>query len=179
MPRFVALLRAINVGGHVVKMDRLRRLFEEIGLGGVTTHIASGNVLFDAGRASAASLERRIEDALEAALGYEVATFLRSPSELAAAAAAEPFPGLDPATRYVGFLKEPLREEQARLVLGFATPTDDFAVLGREVHWRCRTPSSDSEFSGGRLEKTLRLRATFRNLTTVRKISSLLEAAGT
>ena len=46
MTHYVALLRGINVGGHVVKMDRLRALFAEAGLSGAQTFIASGNVLF-------------------------------------------------------------------------------------------------------------------------------------
>ena len=45
--RLVAFLRAINVGGHNVKMDRLRELFEALGLSNVETFIASGNVIFD------------------------------------------------------------------------------------------------------------------------------------
>ena len=46
--RFVALLRAINVGGHVVKMEALRKHFTRLGFANVETFIASGNVLFDA-----------------------------------------------------------------------------------------------------------------------------------
>ena len=42
--RYAAFLRAINVGGHVVKMDQLRRLFESLGFSDVETFIASGNV---------------------------------------------------------------------------------------------------------------------------------------
>ena len=59
MPRYVAFLRAINVGGHVVKMERLRALFEDLGFAKVETLIASGNVIF----------ETRAEDA--GALGEE------------------------------------------------------------------------------------------------------------
>jgi len=47
MPRYVALLRGINLGGHTVKMDRLKKLFEELGLKNVETFIASGNVIFE------------------------------------------------------------------------------------------------------------------------------------
>ena len=46
--RYVALLRAINVGGHVVKMQALREQFEALGFSSVATVIASGNVIFDA-----------------------------------------------------------------------------------------------------------------------------------
>ena len=42
---YAAFLRAINVGGHVVKMDVMRGLFEAMGLAQVRTVLASGNVL--------------------------------------------------------------------------------------------------------------------------------------
>ncbi len=177
MPRYVALLRAVNVGGRVVRMERLRQVFEETGLTGVSTHIASGNVLFTAGRGRAAVLETKIEKALEAALGYPVAAFLRTPAELAAVAAQRPFPDEDLGEAhgvYVGFLKEPLSTERHDLVHGFRTPTDEFAVSGREVWWLCRIRSSDSEFSGARLEKALGLSATFRNISTVRALAAKL-----
>ncbi|HXW01123.1 MAG TPA: DUF1697 domain-containing protein, partial [Anaerolineae bacterium] len=48
LPKYIAFLRAINVGGHTVKMDYLRRLFEEMGFSKVETFIASGNVIFEA-----------------------------------------------------------------------------------------------------------------------------------
>ena len=73
--RFIALLRAINVGGHNVKMDRLRKLFESLGLSNVETFIASGNVIFDSLVESAETLEEKIERHLRESLGYEVATF--------------------------------------------------------------------------------------------------------
>ena len=82
--RYVAFLRAINVGGrHLVKMDALRRLFEELGFTNVETFIASGNVVFESKSRSAASLEKAIEAHLQKSLGYEVKTFIRSESEVA------------------------------------------------------------------------------------------------
>lgn len=177
MPRYAALLRAVNVGGRVVKMERLRQVFEEAGFTGVSTHIASGNVLFTAGRGRAATLEAKIEKALRAALGWEVAAFLRTPAELSAVAAFEPFPPEDVAEAhgvYVGFLKEPPTPEQRALVDGFRTPTDELAVGGREVWWLCRIRSSESDFSGAKLERALGVVATFRNLATVRAVAARL-----
>jgi uncharacterized protein (DUF1697 family) len=177
--RYVAFLRAINVGGHVVKMDHLRDLFAGMGLTDVTTQLASGNVLFTSGRATPASLERKIEKGLEKALGYEVPTFLRTSAEVASVAAHEAFPAAETGSAhalYAGFLKEPLTAEQTRVVLGFRSPNDDFAVNGREILWLCRERSMESIASAGKLEKALRVRATFRNATTVRKIAALLSA---
>lgn len=181
MPRFVALLRAINVGGHVVTMDVLRGHFETLGFTAVSTFIASGNVLFSVRAVSAAATERRIERALRAALGYEVATFLRSPRELSGAAVHAPFDDLAATdTLAVGFLPRALTAAERRAVLAFSGPTDDFATHARELYWRTRGRISESKFSLAQLERALGLRATFRNITTVRKLDALLSApAGT
>ena len=57
MPRYIAFLRAINVGGHTVKMDRLREIFESLGFANVETFIASGNVVFETTAGDTAALE--------------------------------------------------------------------------------------------------------------------------
>jgi uncharacterized protein (DUF1697 family) len=181
VPRYAAFLRAVNVGGRVVKMERLRQLFEGTGFTGVSTHLASGNVLFTAGRGRASKLEEKIEKALGSALGWEVAVFLRTPAELTAVAAQSPFAAEDVATAhavYVGFLKDPPGTEPHALLHGLRTPTDELAVHGRELWWLCRVRSADSELSGGSLEKALGLPATFRNVTTVRAVAARLGGRG-
>ena len=59
-------------------MERLRREFEFLGFSGVETFIASGNVIFEALAKNEAQLRAKIESHLRKALGYEVATFIRS-----------------------------------------------------------------------------------------------------
>jgi uncharacterized protein (DUF1697 family) len=57
MAQYLALLRGINVGGNnLIKMAELKRCFEALGFGNVATYIQSGNVLFDTGEGSPASL---------------------------------------------------------------------------------------------------------------------------
>jgi uncharacterized protein (DUF1697 family) len=68
MTRYIAFLRAINVGGHNVKMDYLRELFESLGYVNVQTFIASGNVIFDSPTEDARTLEKEIEDHLSSTL---------------------------------------------------------------------------------------------------------------
>ena len=171
MSRRVAFLRAINVGGHTVKMDRLRELFESLGFQNVETFIASGNVLFDATGARA-PLERRIEAHLRKELGYEVATFIRTLPELEAVLAYEPFPSADDDDRglYIAFVHEPPGAAVARKLLEARTAVDDFHVNGREIYWLVRGRFSDSQFTGARLEKTIGAPATIRNVTSVRKL---------
>ena len=111
MPKYIAFLRAINVGGHTVKMERLRQIFESLEFSSVETFIASGNVLFEVSSKNTAALARRIESKLREALGYEVVTFIRTHAELEEIASYRPFPRgqLDQAAALnIAFLVEPL-----------------------------------------------------------------------
>jgi uncharacterized protein (DUF1697 family) len=181
MPKLIALLRAINVGGHNVKMDDLRKLFEELGLSSVETFIASGNVIFDAPAQDVRALERRIEGHLRSALGYEVATFIRSAAELAEIASYEPFPATELAAEgaslYIAFLPGPPGEEAQAKLMALRTDVDDFHFHGRELYWLCRIRLSESKFSGALLEKTLKMPATMRNSTTVKKLAAKYPAS--
>ena len=174
--RWIALLRAINVGGHTVKMERLRTLFVDLGFANIATFIASGNVIFEAAASDAQTLERRIEQHLQHSLGYAVATFLRTPAELAAVAQHQPFAPADLADEtnalYVAFLPAPPTAAAHAALLAYRSAVDDFHVHGREVYWLCRTKISDSAFSGARLEKAIGMPATMRNITTVRKLAA-------
>ncbi|MEO8033782.1 MAG: DUF1697 domain-containing protein [Acidobacteriota bacterium] len=175
MPRYIALLRAINVGGHVVKMDRLRELFESLELASVETFIASGNVIFDS-RAGAAALEPKIEATLRTALGYEVRTFLRTAQELAAVAGYRPFPDaqLDTpgSSLYIAFLPAIPDEASRNKLLALRNDIDDLHLYGRELYWWCRGRMLDSTLTGARLEKTVGMAMTARNVTTVRKLAA-------
>lgn len=175
MPKYVALLRAINVGGHTVKMDYLRTLLEAIGLSKVETFIASGNVIFDSGSKDTRALERKIEKHLQETLGYEVKTFVRAVAELAAVANYKPFSDseLNTYALLVGFLADRPGDQATKKLLSFRSEVDELHVHGREVYWLCRTKlMSDSKFSGALAEKALGLRVTFRNVNTVRKIAA-------
>lgn len=106
-------------------------------------------------------------------LGYEVATFIRTPAELTAIAVHNPFPKAKPdgGSLYIGFVTEPFTPETARMVQSFKSAVDDFQVRDREVYWRCRVPSHESRFSLARFERALHWPATFCNATTIRKLA--------
>jgi uncharacterized protein (DUF1697 family) len=174
MPRYAALLRAINVGGHTVKMDELRRIFEAIPLRRVESVIASGNILFDSASTDAAKLESRIEASLEKALGYEVGTFVRTGPELAAVVALEPFELAADDKVQVIFVKAPLGASARRDVLALRTDYDDFFVAGREIYWRTRGLISGSQIKPAAFGRAVGMDGTARNVTTVRKLAAKL-----
>lgn len=175
MTRYVAFLRAINVGGHVVKMEALRALFESMRFAAVETFIASGNVIFETNRRDTAALTVAIEGSLQKALGYEVTTFLRTDAEVEAVARYQPFSAAATATAAtfcVGFMSAPLDAEATRRALALKTPIDDFHVHGSEFYWLGGLKQSESKFSASVLEKALKIRVTFRNMNTVQKLAA-------
>ncbi len=175
MPRFIAFLRAINVGGHTVKMDDLRRLFESLDFSGVETFIASGNVVFEATTKDATALEKRIEHELREALGYEVATFIRTDAELAEIANYRPFrpSELEAAVALnIAFLAGRLDDKSKNKLMALKTDIDDFHIHGREIYWLCRKKQSESTFSNAVLEKTLGRPSTLRGANTVQKMAA-------
>lgn len=178
MTHYLALLRAINVGGRNVKMEALRALFEGLGFRAVRTHLASGNVLFDSQSSARPALQTRIEQALLQGLGYSVDCFLRDPQEMLRcarrAAEAQARPGI--VALNVGFLHAPPDAAQLALILAARSEIDDFEVHGREIYWGCARRQSESRFQPGQLERKLKQPITFRGVATTRQLADLLNA---
>jgi uncharacterized protein (DUF1697 family) len=174
--RYVAFLRAINVGGHVVKMDQLRTLFETMGFTDVKTFIASGNVIFDSSSKSAPALEKKISTALEKALGYPVATFVRTGAEIAQIAEYEAFKPaqLKEGSLFVCLLPDVVSASEKKLIASMESPVDALRVNQREIYWHASRNFRDAQFSPAKMEKRLGKSATFRNITTMRKIAGIL-----
>ncbi len=92
MASFIALLRAVNVGGTgKLSMSDLKAMCEELGFGAVRTYIASGNVVFTS-RKSEAAVKRALEAKLEAHAGKAVGVMVRTADEMHAVLKHNPFP---------------------------------------------------------------------------------------
>jgi len=171
--RYIALLRAINVGGRTIKMETLRQHFEALGLTKVETFINSGNVIFEARAAKTGNLEKKIEAQLRQMMGYDVAAFVRTPAELAAIATYAPLPPTPPeGGLYIAFVQAPPGPAVKQALAALDTEADKFHVHNCEVYWWRSGRYSDSPLSSsGRFEKLLGVPATVRNSTTVRKLA--------
>ena len=175
MPRYVAFLRAVNVGGpRTIKMDVLRRIFEGLGFSGVSTYIASGNVIFETTTRNTSVLEQGIEKGLIEALGYEATPFVRSGAEVNRIAAFNPFPKTHiGATDELGviFLSAPLGADEQRHLKAQPSKTDELRALGREIYWlRHRGPGGEI-YSTAPFDRIIALPFTIRSLRTVRQIA--------
>jgi uncharacterized protein (DUF1697 family) len=174
MTKYIALLRAINVGGHTIKMDVLREIFEALGFSSVETFIASGNVIFETRSKDVPALEKLIEQRLKDELGYEIATFLRTDSELANISKYKPFKQseLDKAGALnVAFLHEAPNNTAKRALMAYKSNIDDFHLHGCEIYWLCLKKQSESKFSNAMLEKALGMKSTLRGFNTIQKMA--------
>jgi uncharacterized protein (DUF1697 family) len=175
MTRASAFLRAINIGGHVVRMSELRRHFEEIGCSGVETFIASGNVVFESREKNLRRIETAIARKLRAELGYDVATFVRTLDEVAAVAAHAPF---DPSavsaapTFCVAFVATPPDRHVISRLKGLEAGVHQFHVRDRHVYWLSVLRQSDREFAKVALERVLGQPATLRGMNTIRRMAA-------
>jgi uncharacterized protein (DUF1697 family) len=173
-PLYVAFLRAINVGGRTVRMDRLREIFKTLGFADVDTFIASGNVVFRSNCADLALLERRIEEALEAGLGYKVAAFIRRVRDLEAIVRHQPFArdgDAAPGTVYVAFLRAAITATVRQKIRACRTEVDELDIKGRELYWCVRGKLLDSKLSGAGLERLLG-QTTMRNRNTIVRLAA-------
>jgi uncharacterized protein (DUF1697 family) len=175
MPRYVAFLRAVNVGGRIVKMDVLRGRFEAAGFANVETFIASGNVIFDTRAKVGPVLEAKIEAALKNALGYDVPTFVRSLEDVVTAAERVPFPEKDVATAgalLVGLLKPPV-DPAAQKRLDALDPSQHmFKIVGSELYWLCKVKQSETKLTPGQIERALGGPTTMRSMTSIGKLAA-------
>ena len=155
MTRYVAFLRGMNVGGHRASKDELIAMFAEAGFDGAKTFRTSGNVIFDAPDGNdCAEVQAALEQAMEAALGYAVPTFLRTAAETLAIAAQQPFTAkaveASKGKLQVSLLAAAPKAAARKAVLALATDDDRLAIDGSELYW---LPS------GGILETALDMKA--------------------
>jgi uncharacterized protein (DUF1697 family) len=170
---YVAFLRAVNVGGRTVKMERAKTLFEALGFSDVQPFLASGNILFASEKLNDEEMEARIEQTLASEFGFDIPTFIRSESELRALAVAQPFP---PAAlqgdivTYVSFLKKAPETKGVQRLAALEDGTMSFVVDGAHAHWLRRRDKGDSEITNAHLERALGVAATRRNMNTIQRL---------
>jgi len=175
MTIYISLLRGINVGGQKkVPMADLRALYETLGLGGVTSYIQSGNVIFESGEAKEAALVLRLEGAIEDRFGFAVPVILRTVDAWRAIARRHPLQAhADPAHLHVTCLPRWPSASAVQSLEARETGGDRFTLDGREIYLHCPDGYARSRLTNTVLEKTLGMTATTRNWRTVGKLLEL------
>ena len=170
MTRYVALLRAVNVGGtgHL-PMAELKSMCEKAGFARVETYIASGNVVFES-KAAPSKVKAELEARLEAYAGKPVGAMIRTAAEMAAVLAANPFPEAEPKVTYAIFLDAPPPDDALERATG--RNGERMALGKREIY---------VNYGAGMGRSKLRIPAaktgTGRNMNTVAKLAEMAAKA--
>ena len=177
MPAFVALLRAVNVGGRgTLAMSDLRFAAAEAGLQAPATFLQTGNLVFTSD-ATAAELESRLEAALSGRLGVTTKVFVRTAGAWATLVAELPFPELaasDPSHLVAMILRDaPDAERRAALDAAITGP-ETAVVRGTVAYIAYPEGIGRSKLTAARIEAALATKATGRNWRTVLKIADAL-----
>jgi uncharacterized protein (DUF1697 family) len=171
---FVALLRAVNVGGTgKLPMEDLKALCEAAGLERVKTYIASGNVVFRSGRPEP-EVKAAIEAGLLAYAGKPVGVLVRSAGEMAAVLAANPFADKAPNRTVAIFLDASPPGDALERVSGLNG--EEMRIGTREIYVHYGDGMADSK-----LKITAAAAGTARNMNTIAKLAEMareLEAVG-
>ncbi len=172
MPRHIALLRGVNVGGVTIKSVDLATVFRDLGFTSVKTVLASGNVAFDS-EAPAGELKASIERALAERFGYEAWIVLLSQASLGEIAAAYPFERDDDrAHPYVLFGSDQAVLEELWQSMPDTDETVESIARGDGViFWRVlRGSSTDTPMAKHAARAKYKSTTTNRNLRTVEKL---------
>ena len=165
MTAFVALLRAVNVGGRKLLMSDLKAIADEAGLENARTFIASGNLLF-ASKKGETAVARLLEDRLKAHMKAEVPVLVRTADEMAAVVKDNPFSEASGSKVAAIFLEEAPPKDAPEKVSGIAD--EELALGAREIY---------VHYPSGMGRSKLRLPAaaggTARNMNTVAKLAAL------
>jgi uncharacterized protein (DUF1697 family) len=169
MTAYIALLRAVNVGGTgKLPMTELKSICEACGYKKVKTYIASGNVVFQSPQ-SEAQVKKALEAALATYAGKPVGVLVRTAAEMAAVADANPFPKANPSGTVAIFLDAAPPANAAEAAVNRTTELIELGL--REIY---------ATYPDGMGHSKLRIPAaktgTARNIYTVKKLAEMAAA---
>lgn len=168
MTVYVALLRSVNLlGNSRLRMDDLRGIAEELGLGAPRTFIASGNLLFTSNKPED-ELRRLLEQRLDIHMGRAVRVIVRTGEEMAAAHHANPFPEAPASNTLAFFMNEPPAADLLSTVRNQAED-ERIAIAGREVF----VAYGERGIGRSRLRIPAAEAGTARNMNTVAKLAEV------
>jgi len=180
--RAIGLLRAVNVGGRVLRMEDLRAIMSRLGYAGSQTLLQSGNVVFGFATGSpqtAMDIEGRIERELQSRLSLQADVFIRSADEWEDLMAANPFRAeakADPSHLVLMVLRDKPAPAAVKMLQAGIKGRETVRAGERHLYIVYPDGMGLSKLTGTVIERTLSTRGTARNWNTVTKLAALARA---
>ena len=175
--KYVAFLRALNVGGRIAKMAAILPVFKAAGLENVSSFLASGNIMFETETRDLVGLTELLESAFQNEFGFMSHMFIRSLEHLQSILNFEPFDANIRAgspTNCVGFARRKLPTNALELLKALGNDNDYFAVSSPEIYWASKSSQSEASFTLKQLEKSMGMEASFRGMNTIKRLVARL-----
>lgn len=173
MPTYIALLRGVNVGQNMLKMERLRAMCADIGARNARTYLQSGNLVFE-GQGSPAHWASALEKKLAGQTRLPVSVIVRTAAEMSQVLASNPFmreKGIDVARLGVVFLQQPPSKNALESLRAMKIGSERFHCAAKEIYIHC--PDGFGNAKLYLLDKVLAQRTTTRNWNTVKKLCEM------
>ena len=178
---FVALLRAVNVGGNnMISMSSLKKSFEALGFNDVSTYINSGNIIFRTKERDARKLERKIEQMLSSDYELENKVVVRSLPEMADLVESLP-PGWNDDSRWrynVIFLRHSIDSEKILDELSVKSDMEQVLYRPGTLLWSAQVSELNRTTMLKLSSRKIYQDMTVRNLNTTKKLFELMKKAG-
>ena len=178
MARFIALLRAVNVGGRKLPMAELRALCGELGWKDVETYIQSGNVVFTAA-GKGDEIERRLEEAIKSRFGMDVPVMVRTAAQWADIVAANPFPKVaedEPNRLQLLVSKQAIKSDAPEKLMERAQAGEAVKAAGGALWFHFPAGVGTSKLLPALIDKAAGSPSSSRNWRTVLKLKEMAEA---
>jgi uncharacterized protein (DUF1697 family) len=176
MKTYTAFLRGINIGGIVLKMDEVKKIFSGLGLRKVRTYIQSGNVVFESDAADPAGMEKDIREAIRKHAKLDIDVLVKDRQQMQRILSEIPFgKNQDEKRIYFTLLdKKPLKE-YCNVLDEINSDTEKFVLKTDVVYSLYGNGYGKSKFTNNFFEKAFKVSATTRNLNTMRKMAEMMD----
>ncbi|MFZ1321928.1 MAG: DUF1697 domain-containing protein [Ignavibacteria bacterium] len=179
MTNYVSILRGINVSGHRnIKMEALRKLYENLKFQKVKSYIQSGNVVFQYKKSDAKILTVRISNSIKETFGFDVPVIVLEINDLSRIIESNPFAKdkkIDPALLHITFLSDIPENNFLKKLDDIDLKNDKFYHKDNAVYLYCPDKYSNSKLTNGFIESKLKVTATTRNWKTVNELLKIAQ----
>lgn len=177
MPTYISILRGINVSGkNLIKMDALKKMFENLQFKNIQTYIQSGNIIFSTQSNSVKSLETKIASQIKKDFGFDVLVIVLTAEKLRGIIQQNPFTKdkqKDISYLYVTFLTDSPNEFDIKGILEKRSAGEEIEFGKNAIYLFCPGGYGQTKLNNNFLESKLKVNATTRNWKTANELLKL------
>jgi uncharacterized protein (DUF1697 family) len=176
---YISLLRGINVGGQkIIKMNDLKKLYENSGMLHVKTYLQSGNVVFVSNELDTQKITKKITEQIQLKFGFEVHVLLLTEETLKEIIKQNPFKNiadLKPQHLQITFLSDKINNVNLSEIESKKQPEEQCVIINHAVYLYCPNGYGKTKLHNQFFETKLKVKGTTRNWKTTNELIHLVQ----